>query len=159
MWAALLATFSFATAVAAVGDAAFTISVNLTGWSPQFWGVDMYWKFDQATGTVSSWSGSPWVGTRPFNDLTTFYLVGNQIVPYGVVHNEGGANHGKALVTDGPNFVVANKELQEPHPLPDKLADFGRFKLGSYKFKLDPERNSSVALSFVTLDIPIVTKA
>lgn len=153
MRVALLTAFVFALEVFGVADPAFSIVMNVTGWSPMFefqWG----WTLDFEDGQVSS--------PPPVNDSDRVWLhvTGTSAVPYGIAGP-------RARVTD-PIFAtftveeaesitadIMETEVGEVQP----LADLGTLQLRPYTIQLDPSGGGVLNIHYISIELPIVTEA
>lgn len=153
MWFAFLAVLCLAcAAIRADPDTAFSIYVNVTGWSPMMFYVDS-WQMDRETGALST-ANATWTGGIAF-----LWIVGSRFLPYGTVRDlapQLNQAPGKISYLWGGS---SDAELLKPYPDVDVLAEPSRIQLGPYYIYVQPEVNTTLTIDYVTIEIPIATEA
>lgn len=149
MWLVIL---GLASTVIGIDSPAFSLSLNLTGWSPQV--QSSYPKQpDPQTGAVSfSYDMSV------HDQSGVFWVIGTHFVPYGTVQNRAetsGSPGNMTLQSRG----TSTTPLLEPYSEVGILARFGQFHLGSYLVQLHYAQYRTATINYATLDVPVVTKA
>lgn len=153
MRAAFLAVLALAGSVRAAPETSFSIFLNVTGWSPFVFYVDK-WDMNLDTGAISSANAS-WV-----DDGTAFlWIIGTKYVPYGTVLDlEPGLERDPSKISyqwGGSSSV----EMLKPYPDVGPIAQPGSIDLGPYWIYIEPQANTTVVIDYITIEIPIVTKA
>lgn len=160
MWVCiLLAALGLVESVAGADpDMPFSIFVNVTGWSPFVFYVDS-WEMNRSTGSISS-ANARWAS----NGQAFLWVVGSKYTPYGTVEDlapELVRTPGKISYQwgrgDSRGSSVA--PMLKPYPAVGPIAEPGNIGLGPYYIFIEPERNTTVTIDYITIEIPIATQA
>lgn len=133
----------------------FSIFLNVTGWSPLVFYVDS-WEMNLVTGAISS-TNARWANTG----LAFLWMIGSRYTPYGTVEDlapELARSPGKISYQWGHGGSSADPMLK-PYPASGPIAEPGNIELGPYYIYIEPERNTTVTIDYITIEIPIATNA
>lgn len=140
----------------AAPDMPFSIFLNVTGWSPLVFYVDS-WDMNLATGAIST-ANARWALD---GGQAVLWMIGSKYTPYGTVEDlapELVKNPGKISYQWGHGGSSMDP-LLKPYPDIGPIAEPGNIGLGPYYIYIEPERNTTVTIDYVTIEIPIATKA
>lgn len=164
-WAMVLTVLGLARLIAGADAAqpAFSISLNVTGWSP-FMTTDLVWNVDIATGAVTS-NESTW-RTSTFGGTNILRATGTKFQPFGTVEDSapgtvrtpGNFSYFYRRGRDFGDFFTTWKLLQ-PFPEVGRLANPGSIELGTYTVRIHHLANTTVTIDYFLLDVPVLTSA
>lgn len=136
-------------------DVAFSISMNLTGWSPQV--IQSEWDMNLETGAIT------YINTSTLRDeVELLRAVGNEFAPFGSIQN---ISPNMTWFRSWWGATDANskrwKWLNNPVPPSGVLAFFENDGSRSWRVTLAnvSESSSSVTVDYINLQIPVKTKA
>lgn len=147
----LLVAILFAVEAVGVADPAFSIIMNVTGWSPMFAYLEG-WDLNFEDGSVTS------LPPTGLDARAWLHFIGTSAVPYG-------SSNRRTRTTD---TVFGNFTLKErtsltanfgPTDPGEVLADLGTFQLGSYTIRIVPSGSGLINVQYVLFELPIVTEA
>lgn len=167
LWAAVFTVLGLASLVAGadISRPAFSIILNVTGWSPFMIDTDINWDMNSATGAITG-TAKTW-NTSTFGGPNILRMTGTRFEPFGIVEDLAPA---ETTRTAG-NFSYVYRRglgtgdwftrwsLLEPFPDVGPLANPNNIELGTYTLRMLPKANTTVTISYVVIEVPVLASA
>lgn len=158
MWSVFIAALGFIGHVVGAPERAFSIRLNLTGWSPMLFMTDE-WDMDLATGAISS-AGSSWTASNGGAGIALLWLIGTGYVPYGTVRDLAPElQHDTGTIGYNWGEGSSNAAFLNQYPEVGVIAEPSNIQLGVYFIFVNPGLNIAVTIDIITIEIPIFTAA
>lgn len=129
----------------------FSISLNLTGWSPMM--DTSRWSLNTTTGAITS-SNTTWQNGGSY----LLMMVGTKYQPFGTVQDlSPGVDRPEGTISYRQGSVWAR--LLEPYPGVGPLARPDEIMLSTYIIYISPRTNTTVTVNYIIVEMPIATNA